>query len=261
MEKASKTNQSVEKVLQIIEVMADSKGPLRLQDIAQRTEIPAATALRLVNTLVEKGYAFQDQNTLRYGLTLQLARIGSQIRGQISLRDCARPIMEQLAAHCREACCLAVEENAQVVYIELVDGPDNILRIMQYIGKRAPMYCTGIGKLLLLNKSEQEIRQLLERTGMKRYTDNTLTTPEALLRELEQVRRQGWAMDNEECELGARCVAASVRDYTGRIIGGISISGPTTRLTMESLSETAQAVKRAGDQISRQMGWQPQNSD
>ncbi len=257
MEKRSKSNQSVEKVLQIIEIMAHARGPLRLLEIAQAANIPASTTLRMVNTLVECGYAFQKKDTLRYGLTLQFARIGSQIRGQLSLRDCARPIMEELSAQCKEACCLAVEENSEVVYIELVDGPDNVLRIMQYIGKRAPMHCTGIGKLLLLNKSEAEIRRLMERTGMKKFTENTLTTPEALLKELEQVRRQGWAMDNEECELGARCVAASIRDYTGNVIAGLSISGPSTRLTMESCQEIAQAIKRAGDLISRQMGWQP----
>lgn len=261
MEKRSKSNQSVEKTFQIIETMAEARRPLRLQDISQKTHLPASTVLRMVNTLVDMGYAFQEQETLRYGLTLQFARIGSLAGSGIGLRDYAHPVMESLSAACGEACCLAIEQNEEVVYIDLVDGPDNMLRIMQHIGKRAPMHCTGIGKLLLLNRTQEMLENYIQKHGLQQFTEHTLTTAAALQQELEQVRHQGWAMDNEECEIGARCVAAGIYDYTGSIVGGISISGPTTRLTLERLPEIAVNVQQAGLQISKRLGWLPDPSE
>ena len=126
MEKRSGSNHSVVKTFQIIEVMAQAHRPMRLQDIAKLASLPASTALRMINTLVACGYAFQDRDTLRYGLTLQFARVGSLVSSQFSLREYARPVMEELAAACGEACCLAVEQDGEVVYVDLVDGPDNI---------------------------------------------------------------------------------------------------------------------------------------
>lgn len=257
MEKRSKSNQSVEKTLQIIEVMARARGPLRLQEISRQSELPPSTTLRMVNTLVQRGYAFQEADTLRYGLTLQLSRIGSMIGAQYDLREYAHPIMEQLSVACGEACCLAIEQDHEVVYVDLVDGPDNMLRIMQYIGKRAPMHCTGIGKLLLLNRTDDQVRALMEQAGMRRFTDRTITTMEALYQELAQIRARGYSTDDEECEIGARCVAAGVYDYTGRIVGGISVSGPATRLTAERIPQIAELVVHAGRAVSSRMGWQP----
>lgn len=129
-----------------------------------------------------------------------------------------------------------------------------MLRIMQYIGKRAPMYCTGIGKRLL-NRTEDEVRAMMGQAEMKRYTSNTITTAEPLLKELARIRSRGWATDDEECEMGARCVAAGIYDYTGRIIGGISVSGPTTRLTTDWIPKIAALVVEAGREISGRMGW------
>lgn len=254
-EKSSKSNQSVEKAMQIIEVMAEARGPMRLQDIAGKTSLPSSTALRMVNTLVKCGYAYQDQATLKYGLTLQFARIGSMVGSQLTLRELAHPIMEELSAKCKESSCLAIEQGQQVVYIDLVEGPDSMLRIMQRIGKRAPMHCTGIGKLLLLNYSLEELDHFISTSGMEAFTANTITEREALLEELKQVRAQGWAIDDEECEVGARCIAAGIYDYTGRVIAGISVSGPTTRIDFKKCAFISEAVTTAARQISQLMGY------
>lgn len=254
-EKSSKSNQSVEKAMQIIEVMAAARGSMRLQDIAAETSLPSSTALRMINTLVKCGYAYQDQTTLKYGLTLQFARIGSLVGSQLTLRESAHPVMEELSAKCKESCCLAIEQGSQVVYIDLVEGPDSMLRIMQRIGKRAPMHCTGIGKLLLLNYSQEELEDLIHTVGLKSFTANTITTKEELLKELEQVKAQGWAIDDEECEVGARCIAAGIYDYTGKIIGGISVSGPTTRIDFKKCAFISEAVTQAARKISQLMGY------
>ncbi len=251
--KLSKVNQSVEKVLQIIEVMAKEGGPMRLQDIALKTDMPASTTLRMVHTLLVYGYANQDPDTLRYSLSLKFAQIGSIVSSQVSLSQIAHPLLVELSRRCQESCCLAVESEMELVYTDVVDGPDNMLKIMQRIGKRAPLYSTGIGKLLLLNYSRERLRELIRVKGLAPLTPNTACTEDALLERLEQIRKQGYALDDEECELGARCVAAPVYDYTGQVVAGISVSGPVSRLSIERIAVIVPVLQDTARRISRLM--------
>ena len=144
----------------------------------------------------------------------------------------------------------------ELVYIDVVDGPDSMLKILQRIGKRAPLHSTGIGKLLLLNYTGKQLNEFIARKGLQALTPNTLVTKEALIHKLEEIRQLGYALDDEECELGTRCVAAPVRDYTGRIIAGVSISGPISRLSMERISVVAPVVVETADKLSRLMAYQ-----
>lgn len=251
--KLSKVNQSVEKVIQIIEVMAREGAPMRLQDIALKTEMPASTTLRMVNTLLVYGYINQNPDTLRYSLSLKFAQIGSIVSSQFSLSQVAHPLLVELSRRCRESCCLAVEEDMELIYTDVVDGPDNMLKIMQRIGKCAPLHSTGIGKLLLLNYSREKLHELIRVKGLTPLTPNTACTEEALLERLEQIRAQGYALDDEECELGARCVAAPVYNYTGNVVAGISVSGPVSRLSLERIAVIAPVVQETAAKISKLM--------
>ncbi|WP_251447926.1 IclR family transcriptional regulator [Vermiculatibacterium agrestimuris] len=253
--KLSKLNQSVEKSLQIIEILAKERSPMRLQDIAAACGMPASTVLRMLNTLLVYGYINQDPVSLQYSLSLKFAQIGSVVCETVSLRDIAHPFLVKLSRSCSESSCLAVEENMEVVYTDVQDGPDNMLKIMQRIGKRAPMHATGIGKLLLLNYDNKAIDRYIKEKGLPVLSPNTLTTKKALLEELERIRKQGYAMDNEECELGARCVAAPIRDYTGRIVAGISVSGPLSRLPMTDIEKVAPLVVETAEDISKLLAY------
>ena len=235
-QKLSKPNQSVEKTLTIIELMAQHKEKMRLQDIALKAGLPASTALRLINTLLLYGYVTQDSTTLRYGLSMKLARLGSMVSAHLDLRELSHPILLHLSACCSESCSVAIAERCQVVYIDVVDGPEGILRITQRIGKSAPMHCTGIGKLFLCD--DEALLQEVLHSPLCAFTNYTLCTEEALRRDLSAVKNTGIAFDTEECELGVRCVAAPVRDYTGRVVAGISISGPMHRLTDDYIAQT-----------------------
>ncbi len=249
-EKLAKINQSVEKVFQIIETMAESREPLRLQDISLKVEMPASTTLRLITTLINCGYANQDPNTLRYSLSLKFMHIGSLVSSQTSIRDIAHPYLVELSKKCKESVCMAIEQNMEVVYIDVIDGPDGMLRITQRIGKIAPMHSTGVGKLLLLNYDSKEINNIISKKGLVSLTPNTITTKEELLKELEVIKSQGYALDNEECELGARCISAGIKDYTGKIVAGISVSGPVTRMTMEYIDTIKNTVMDTSKKIS-----------
>jgi len=254
-QKSVKNNQSVEKVLQIIETMAQSKESLRLQDIAQRVDMPASTALRFLNTLMKCGYARQDAENLRYSLTLKFMHIGSLVSSQISIRDVARPHLANLAQKCNESVCLAIEQDMEIVYIDVIDGPDGMLKITQRIGKLAPIHSTGIGKLMLLNYDLKQLEHIIETKGLKALTPNTITSKDELLLELEKIKQCGYALDDEECELGARCLSAGIKDYTGKYVAGISVSGPTTRMTMEYIEQIKDVVIETADKISRELSY------
>lgn len=252
-QKLSKANQSVEKTLQIIEVLAGDREPLRLADISKRVEMPASTVLRMINTLLEHGYAYQDAQSLRYGLTLRFAQIGHMINAQFRIRDVVHPYLTELSRVSGESTCLAVEEDMEVIYIDVVDGADGMLKIMQRIGKRAPLHSTGIGKLMLTQYSPDELARLAKARGLSRLTPHTLTSVTDLEREIALIRKQGYAVDDEECELGARCVAAPIYDYESRIVAAISVSGPVSRITRKRVTELAPLVMEAADTISRMM--------
>jgi len=246
----TKTNQSVEKVFQIIEIMASSPGPMRLTDIAEAAKIPQSTALRLLKTLMEHGYARRERDTLQYALSMKFSRVGSQIASQISLPKLARPYLSELSTLCRESVCLAVETEMEVVYIDVIDGPDGMLQILQRIGKRASMHCTGIGKLLLLNYDNDTLNDYFQKKGLPRCTPHTICSEDAMRQELSRVAAQGYAIDNEECELGARCIAAGIRDFNGKNIAGISVSGPSFRMTEERISQIRPIVLEKAKELS-----------
>ena len=248
--KLSKANQSVEKTLQIIEVLANEREPLRLAELSKRVEMPASTVLRMVNTLVEHGYAYQDAQSLRYGLTLRFAQIGHMISAQLKIRDVVHPYLVELSRMTGESTCLAVEEDMEVIYIDVVDGADGMLKIMQRIGKRAPLHSTGVGKLMLTGYSPEKLDRLAQEKGLSALTPRTLTSIQELAREIGLIRKQGYAVDDEECELGARCVAAPIFDYENRIVAAISVSGPVSRITRKRALELAPVVTEIADKIS-----------
>ena len=145
----------------------------------------------------------------------------------------------------------------------MVDCPDGILRGCQRVGARAPLHATGAGKLLLLNYSNQKLNEYIAVKGLRALTPHTLVTREALVNSLETIRSRGYALEDEERELGARCVAAPVRDYSGRIVGGISVSGPTTRMSRARLEALAPLVMDMAAELSRRLDYeeQPEEGD
>ncbi|MGB4440242.1 MAG: IclR family transcriptional regulator [Sedimentibacter sp.] len=255
IQKLAKNNQSVEKVFQIIEIMAQCREPLRLQDIALKVEMPASTTLRFLNTLMTCGYANQDSNTLRYSLSLKFMYIGSLVSSQTSIREIAHPHLVELSRKCSESVCLGIELDMEIVYIDVIDGPDGMLKITQRIGKLAPIHSTGIGKLMLLNYDSKQLNQMIATKGLKSLTPNTIISKEKLLNELEKIKTQGYALDDEECELGARCLSVGVKDYTGKYVAGISISGPTTRMTMDYIEVIKNVVIETADKVSELLAY------
>lgn len=253
--KSTRPNQSGDKMLRIIEMMAQAGEALRVLDIAKALDLPSSTVLRYLLTLRKNGYVDQEPQSSRYYLTLKLCNIAAQISTRIDPRRIARPYLKSLSQLFGESACLAVERERMVCYIEVVESPDSILRSMQRIGSIAPMHCTGIGKLFLSEASAEELERLIAVKGLPGYTRNTLTRREDLLPELERIRARGYAFDQEECEIGARCVAFPIRDYTGKIVAGISITGPSTRLSDAFINARLDSLRQAAAEISQKLGY------
>ena len=247
-------NQSVGKALQIIELLVVN-SEMRLLDISKAVEMPASTALRMITALAENGFVHQNRETLKYSLTLKFSKIGSIVGSRFSLRDAAHPVLLELSGKCKEAACIAIEVSMQVIYIDVADGPDGMLKITQYIGKQSPMHCTGVGKCLLLNYSENQLDDLIQAKGLQSFTPRTITGKKALIKEIESVRAAGYAVDDQECELGARCVAAPIRDFTGKVTAAVSVSGPINRMTHEYIETISPVVVKAANDISAALSY------
>ncbi len=246
-------NQSAEKTMRIIEFLAEHNRPMRLIDIAGNLGLNTSTTLRFINTLVTMGYVEQESASSKYYLTYRICSISNKIYSKTSLRDIVNPYLKELAGKTGESVCLAVEQSRQVVYIDVADGPDQMVKGMQRIGNIAPLHCTGIGKLLLLNYTAAELDDLIAEKGLTGYTGNTIVTREKLMKELDKVRADGYAFDNEECEIGARCIAFPIYDFTHKIIAGFSITGPINRISDAFINAHIPLLKSISEEISRKL--------
>jgi DNA-binding IclR family transcriptional regulator len=247
-------NKSLDRSLRIIETLANHNGPMKLQRIAETTAIPESTVLRILSTLVVNGFALQDPDTKRYFLTLKLSYLGSRVSSQLNIRDVVRPFLVELSENCHESACLAIEQDLMAVYIDYVEGPDKLLRTLHHIGRMAPLHCTGVGKTLMINFSAKDLDRYTRIKGLTPLTEHSIKSKDLLIVELATIRRTGWAVDDEECEKGVRCIAAPIKDYMDKVIASISVTGPSSRLTDNRLEEIKQHVTASANQISRHYG-------
>lgn len=252
--KATRSNQSSEKLLAIMERLSEQDEPIRLQELSRLVGMNESTALRYLATLRKSGYVAQDPDNGRYSLTYKICALAANVSNRKNIRNICSPYLRSIAQIFSESANIAEEHDMAVVYIEAISGPRQLLMTTRRVGNISPIHCTAVGKLLLLNYTPRQLDHLIATKGMPALTQNTVTTRQGLVEELERVRRRGYALDNEEYEPGARCVAAPILDYTGRVVAGISVSGPVTRMTDEHIYEKLPYLLDAAQQISLRMG-------
>lgn len=256
MANGKETNLSSDKLLRIIEYMSACRLPVRLKDISDNLGISQPTVVRYLRTMCDQGYAYHDDHTGCYAMTWKICRLSSSLESNLVLRSMAGSLLSDFANTNNIGVLLAVERDSMLTYLDLVGAPHGSVDTMLRIGKDAPMHSTGSGKILLAAMSPNRVRQLLDQVGLARLTPHTITNREAFLRELDQVREQGYALDNEECELGHRCVSVPLYDYTGTVAAAISAFDSTERLTDEAIeSRILPALRQLARQISFRMGY------
>jgi IclR family KDG regulon transcriptional repressor len=257
MVKREKSNYIIQSVAHALDVLEEFKGDaieLGVTELSKKLKLHKNNIFRLLATLEARGYIEQNKSTENYRLGLKSLELGQTFIRQMGLLRQARPTLEKLADRTNETSYLAIMRNQDVVYLDVVEANQTV-RVASRVGLRLPAYCTAVGKVLICSESEDEIRKRLPEQLLKR-TAKTLTDPKALVDHLKKVAKQGYAVDDEEFEEGVKCVAAPIRDYTGNVVAAISISGPAMRMPDKKVAEElAPAVKEAGEEISRRLGF------
>jgi len=252
---ATPPNQSSDKLLSVLEMMSEQSEPLRLQDVAAKCEMNTSTTLRFLSALQKRKYVAQDPDTGRYYITMKICALAHNVSAYNNFRSIALPFMRSVSNTFRESCNLAIENNMTIMYVEVANSQYNTLLSTQRIGNIAPMHCTGIGKLFLSEYSAGDLDQYVVMHKLTKFTDSTITDKQALDLELKRIAELGYAFDNQECEAGVRCIAVPVRDYTGGIHAGLSVSGPAIRMTDEHIYAHLDFLRDTAKQISMCMGW------
>lgn len=244
--------QALERGLNLLAIIAEADG-LSLTNIAQRAGIAPSTAHRILHTLKIGGFVQYDEARGGYLIGVQAFRIGSAFLRNRKLVDVGRSAMRELMAATGETVNMGIEIEGQVVFVAQVESHQAI-RAFHRPGGRGPLHASSLGKAMLASLPDDEVARRLHQAGLRRFTVRTVVDPDALLADLAAVRRRGWSIDNEEHADGLRCVGAAVHNEHGDVIGAISISGPTVRLTDERLGELGPMVKRAASEITRRVG-------
>lgn len=260
-EKEGKFVQSVERVLNIIEVMAGEGAPVTVTELAEKVGLKISTVHRLLTTLSHRGYIDQDPKNNKYRLGMKLLEVGNAVLKISDIRTVARPYLEELVERCNETANLAILDDCDVVYIDQVESKNMIIvKMFAQIGNRGPIHCTASGKALMAFLPDERVEEILNTITFEKFTNETITDPQHLKKELERVRQDGYALDWGEREEHVRCIAGPIFNHEGRVIASTSVSGPSTRITTYYMkNELVDIIKDVTTKISSQMGYVGEN--
>lgn len=228
---------------------------MTLTEIVEATGINKTTVFRIVATLEKAGYLMRDSDTRRYRPGIKVLQLGFTAISSLDIRQVARPYLVQLSQQVGETVSLSVLDGMEIVYIDRVRN-QQIVGVVLGMGSRLPAHCASMGKAMLAHLPPEELRRRLDQAGLKPRTPKSLVDWAALEDELERVRQQGYAINDEELEIGLRAVAAPIWDSSSQVVAAANITGSAAMLSLERLeSELALAVRHTADQISRALGY------
>lgn len=244
---------SVANAIRLVKTFTDEDYEIGISDLSKRLVLPKSTVHRLATTLIDAGMLEQNPDTGRYRLGLAIFELGSLVRRKMDFSSEAKPFLMTLREKTAETVHLAILDQSSILYINSLESKQAI-RMTLDVGVRKPAYCTAEGKVLLAFQSSDVIERVLAGKLVER-TINTIIDLESLRQELATVRMRGYAIDDEESELGMRSIAAPVRDYSGNVIAATSVAGPAQRLTKKILMTFAPDVIAVGEAISQRLGY------
>jgi DNA-binding IclR family transcriptional regulator len=253
---ASKTPSvpALERGLAILELIARSKSGLTFSQLTRRFQFPKSSIHCLLLTFERHGYLQRDAASGRYMSGQKLVSIANLAIDGIALREKAAPLLRDLMAATGMTVHMAILDRDDVVLVAKVDRP-GLNRVATWIGKRVDVHCTSLGKCLLAHLPEEDVDRLIGQHGLLRHNENTIVSPARLKRELARTRALGYAMDDEEEEIGIRCIGAPVLNWERRVVAAISVAGTTMQISSETCDEIVDRVKQTALGISRQLGY------
>lgn len=251
---------SVANAIRLLKAFSDDDYEIGITQLARQLQLAKSTVHRLASTLIEAGMLEQNADSGRYRLGLAVFELGALVRRRMDYSTEARPYLMKLREQSGETVHLAIRDEAAIVYIKIVYinylESRQAIRMSTELGMRKPAHCTAEGKALLAFQSEEVVGRLID-GGLVARTPKATTAPAVLRKELAAVRSRGYATDDEECELGMRCIAAPVRDHGGAVIAAVGVAGPTQRLTKKKLAALAPDVIAAATAVSQRLGHVP----
>lgn len=244
--------QALDRGLALLNIIAQSDG-LSLTSIAQRAGMAASTAHRILSTLKAAGFIQCDDARGGYLIGVKAFKIGSAFLRNRKLVDVGRSTMRELMLASGETTNMGIENEGYVVFVAQLESHHSI-RAFHRPGARGALHASSLGKAILASLDEKSMTQILHRVGLERFTERTIVDPRTLISELALVRKRGWAIDDQERAEGMRCVGAPVFSEHAEVVGALSVSGPTVRMTEERLGELGPLVRRAAAELTERIG-------
>ena len=246
-EPQSPTIQVLERAFALLDLLASQPEPLALKHISEKTGLHPSTAHRILNDLTIGRYVDRP-HAGSYRLGMRLLELGNLVKARLDVRDAAIPPMRELHKFTHQPVNLSMRQGDEIVYVERTYSERSGMQVVRAIGGRAPLHLTSVGKLFLAHDDVPRVRAYASRTGLTGHTRNSITDVARLERELAGVRASGCARDDEELELGVRCMAAGIFDDQGKLVAGLSVSAPADRLEeswVDRVTATAAQISAA----------------
>lgn len=240
------------KALDLLEALAEGEH-FGLSELSRRTNVNKTSAFRILTTLEKRGYVLRQGRHRTYAPGPKLIAVSARFLSGVELVTLARPVLEGVYADFRETVNLGVLNDRRVLYVDILESRQG-LRMAARVGSEDPVHSTALGKAILSCFPRDAIKRLMDSYNWERRTRRTITIVEVFERELERIRQRGYAIDDEENEVGARCVGVPIRDREGRPIAALSVSGPASRLSQPILRRIGKRLKTAAQEIERRMG-------
>ncbi len=244
--------QALDRALGLLELVAGADG-MTLSALAQASGLPPSTVHRLLTTLAAHGFVESGEQDQTWTIGVEAFRVGQAFHRRFKVATMGRPMMRELMEATGETANIGIFEGGDVVFISQVESAEPI-RAFFRAGERRHAHASGIGKALLAEMPRERVERLVRDKGLPRFTDATVTDAERLFADLDEIRRRGWSLDDEERSRGMRCIAAPIFDENGEAIAGLSISGPSGRLEPERIERLGPVVRRAADAVTRAIG-------
>lgn len=250
---------SVVRALQIIEMIAQHEEGLKMNDVIRTLDLPKSTGFNLLKTLTSKGYLRMEEDTKRYKIGIKSFQIGTSYFKGFDLPREAQPELKRLTIDTAETVNLAIFTDSRAVFAESVTSSETIYWSNSPRSNEPPLHCTGVGKLFLANLTQEEFDKIIDAIELTRFTEKTIVTVDALHKDLSKTADRGYSIDDEEYQLGVRCVALPIYNYTNRAVAAVSISSPSGRLTDKKIPTIANRIRESTKCISKLLGWEGGN--
>jgi len=254
IDKSKNVVRAISRTFDILEIVSCQTPSIKLTEISRKANLPKSAAHRILSTLIFLGYIKQDQNTKKYNLGPKTSHLANLLERKPNFSLQVRLFLLALVKSCKESVNLGILDQDKVLYLDSIEGPQPV-RMASQKGVRGSLHSTALGKILLAYLPDENIDEIIKKKGLPQYTKNTITDPKSLKRQLKLIRKNRYAIDNEEDGLGAACIAGPVRNYTGQVIASVSIVGPSTRI-FSCIDKLKNLIIETTDLISKNLGYE-----